>query len=70
MKFKCSVCNYIHDGPRPPAHCPVCKATKQKFQLLTDMALWDYFRFLQPGWWMVHLIGMSILYTLGNLLWR
>jgi hypothetical protein len=26
--------------------------------------------FLRPGWWIVHLIGISAVYTLGNLLWK
>jgi len=25
--------------------------------------------FLRPGWWMVHLLGITALYALGNLLW-
>ena len=30
-KWKCSVCNYIHEGDEPPAKCPVCGADKDKF---------------------------------------
>jgi len=26
--------------------------------------------FLKPGWWIVHIIGISLVYILGNLLWR
>lgn len=26
--------------------------------------------FLKPGWWIVHIIGISIVYTLGHILWR
>jgi hypothetical protein len=26
--------------------------------------------FLKPGWWIVHLVGISVVYTLGHLLWR
>jgi rubredoxin len=70
MKFQCAVCGYIHDGPNPPAHCPVCKAVKQKFRYLARMSMGDYFRFLQPGWWIMHFIGASVFYALGNLLWR
>jgi hypothetical protein len=27
-------------------------------------------RFLRAGWWIVHLVGISIVYTLGHILWR
>lgn len=30
-KWKCSVCNYIHEGDEPLAECPVCGADKTKF---------------------------------------
>lgn len=26
--------------------------------------------FLRAGWWIVHLLGISIVYTLGHILWR
>ena len=26
--------------------------------------------FLTPGWWLIHLIGISLVYTLGNLVWK
>lgn len=25
--------------------------------------------FLRPGWWLVHLVGISAVYSLGHLLW-
>jgi len=25
---------------------------------------------LRPGWWLVHLAGISIAYALGHILWR
>jgi hypothetical protein len=28
------------------------------------------FRFLNPGWWLVHLVGISAVYALGHFLWR
>ncbi len=31
MKWFCTVCGYIHEGPEPPAICPVCKVTREKF---------------------------------------
>jgi hypothetical protein len=26
--------------------------------------------FLRAGWWIIHLLGISAVYTLGHLLWR
>jgi hypothetical protein len=26
--------------------------------------------FLSPGWWIIHLLGITAVYTLGHLLWR
>jgi hypothetical protein len=26
--------------------------------------------FLRPGWWLVHLVGISTVYALGHFLWR
>jgi hypothetical protein len=26
--------------------------------------------FLRPGWWLVHLIGISTVYALGHFLWK
>lgn len=31
MKWRCTVCNYIHDGDSPPDVCPICGAPKEKF---------------------------------------
>jgi len=25
--------------------------------------------FLQAGWWIIHLMGIATVYTLGNILW-
>lgn len=30
-KWVCSVCGYVHEGDNPPAECPQCKATSDKF---------------------------------------
>ncbi len=35
-KWKCSVCNYIHEGDEPPEKCPVCGADKDKFVEMTE----------------------------------
>ncbi len=29
--FRCSICQYEVDGPTPPARCPVCAASRDKF---------------------------------------
>lgn len=26
--------------------------------------------FLRPWWWIIHLLGIASVYTLGNFLWR
>lgn len=26
--------------------------------------------FLSAGWWIIHLVGISVVYTLGHYLWR
>ncbi len=31
MKFRCTVCGYVHDVPEAPAFCPTCKAPASKF---------------------------------------
>ena len=31
MKYVCSVCGYVHEGPEAPDRCPQCKAPKEKF---------------------------------------
>lgn len=28
------------------------------------------FKLLNWGWWLVHLIGIATVYTLGHILWR
>lgn len=30
-RWKCSVCGYLHEGPEPPATCPVCGADRSQF---------------------------------------
>ena len=31
MKWVCSVCGYVYEGPEPPEKCPICKAPASKF---------------------------------------
>jgi hypothetical protein len=26
--------------------------------------------FLKPLWWVIHFVGISVVYTIGHLLWR
>lgn len=35
-QWQCTVCGYIHEGPEPPEHCPVCGADRSKFVLLPE----------------------------------
>jgi nitrite reductase (NADH) large subunit len=31
MRFRCSVCGYVHEGNEPPDTCPVCGAGREEF---------------------------------------
>ncbi len=33
-KWRCTICNYIHEGDAPPETCPICKAPASKFVLV------------------------------------
>jgi hypothetical protein len=30
----------------------------------------QWLQFLNPGWWLVHTIGITAIYSLGRILWR
>lgn len=30
-KYRCTVCNYVHEGELPPEECPICHVPKDKF---------------------------------------
>jgi rubrerythrin len=30
-KWICTICKYIHEGDEPPGFCPICYASKNKF---------------------------------------
>ncbi len=32
IKWKCSVCGYIHEGTEPPAICPACKHPREYYE--------------------------------------
>ena len=36
MKFVCTICGYTHEGNEAPEKCPVCNATKDKFNKLEE----------------------------------
>lgn len=40
MKWVCKVCGYVHEGPTPPAICPVCKAPAERFEQLPGARAW------------------------------
>ena len=35
-KWKCTICNYIHNGDEPPAKCPICGAPASAFVDISD----------------------------------
>ncbi|MBS3976154.1 MAG: flavin reductase [Syntrophomonadaceae bacterium] len=37
-KWRCTVCNYIHEGPKPPEVCPVCGVTSEFFEEVQEEA--------------------------------
>jgi len=43
MKFRCTVCGYIHEGDSAPDACPQCKVGPEKFEKIeeTDMVWAD-----------------------------
>ena len=40
-KWRCMVCNYIHEGDAPPEKCPVCGADKSKFVEVSEQEAAD-----------------------------
>ncbi len=32
IKWKCSVCGYVHEGTEPPPKCPACKHPKEHYE--------------------------------------
>jgi rubrerythrin len=50
MKYTCSVCGYVFEGPYPPENCPQCKAPASKFIAVTDAPL---------AWAAEHVIGVA-----------
>jgi len=40
MKWVCSVCGYVHEGPEAPEQCPVCKVPASKFNKQEGEKTW------------------------------
>ena len=38
MKWYCTVCGYVHEGPTAPEACPVCKQPAEKFKKMDEEA--------------------------------
>ena len=49
MKWYCTVCGYVHEGPTAPEACPVCKAPADKFKPMDEEA----------GFATVHEVGVA-----------
>lgn len=44
--------------------------TKREEQNMEKGSFSRKISFLRPGWWIIHLVGITIVYTLGHILWR
>jgi len=40
-KWRCTVCNYVHEGDTPPDKCPICGVGPDKFVLIDDTEVID-----------------------------
>ncbi len=40
MKWTCTVCGYVHEGPEAPAQCPQCKVGADKFKAMEGDLEW------------------------------
>ncbi|MGL4606561.1 MAG: flavin reductase [Eubacteriaceae bacterium] len=36
-KWRCTVCNYVHEGETPPEKCPICGVGPDKFELVSEV---------------------------------
>lgn len=36
IKWRCVVCGYVHKGPTPPSHCPICGAPASMFEKVDE----------------------------------
>ena len=49
MKYRCTICGYIHEGDSTPEACPQCKAAADKFVPVVENEL---------GWASEHAVGI------------
>ncbi|MBQ3552415.1 MAG: NADH peroxidase [Clostridia bacterium] len=40
MKWRCTICGYVHEGDTAPEFCPVCKQPADKFVPMEDKLTW------------------------------
>ena len=66
QRFQCAQCGYVWRGPGAPPVCPVCGAPASDFEPLAS-ALTAFRHFPQVGWWLIHLLGISLVFALGVL---
>jgi len=50
MKWRCTVCGYVHEGPEAPAQCPMCKVPAEKFVKVDET---------QMTWAAEHVVGVA-----------
>ena len=36
MKWVCTVCGYVYEGPEAPAECPICHVPADKFKAMDE----------------------------------
>ena len=35
MKWRCKICDYIHEGEAPPDECPLCGVGPEEFEQIS-----------------------------------
>jgi len=50
MKFRCTVCGYVHEGDAAPEKCPQCGVGADKFELVDDTKM---------DWATEHVVGIA-----------
>ena len=50
MKWICTVCGYVHEGPEAPSQCPQCKVPAEKFKAMDSSEL---------EWAAEHVVGVA-----------
>ena len=73
MKWVCSICGYVYEGPEPPEKCPQCGAPASKFNKMDEDAGWadqhvvvDFLAavitFLHEAYSLFHILGNILKY--------